>query len=219
MICGIPNSIAEIDPQEVYSRIGEFGSRFKTFVIEGISYEMDMSKKKFKLFRDNPRCPCCGIEGTRMFLCKDRNVYSFNLYAESEGELILMTLDHIQPQSKGGSDSYENLRTMCYPCNNFMQDSGMSLETMRKVVKQAVLIQKRMVLTEQIDKELALKMQELNRNKKMIEHVNEGLLKTVNEDARQAMLKKIKRAEPRVQLLKQFIRDYRVAAVRSGKLI
>ncbi|WP_309738822.1 MULTISPECIES: HNH endonuclease signature motif containing protein [unclassified Chamaesiphon] len=29
-----------------------------------------------------------------------------------------LTLDHLKPKSKGGSDSLENLRLACFPCNN-----------------------------------------------------------------------------------------------------
>ena len=29
-----------------------------------------------------------------------------------------LTLDHLLPQSKGGSDSLENLRLACVPCNS-----------------------------------------------------------------------------------------------------
>ncbi|PSB32803.1 HNH endonuclease [Stenomitos frigidus] len=29
-----------------------------------------------------------------------------------------LTLDHVKPKSRGGSDSLENLRLACFPCNN-----------------------------------------------------------------------------------------------------
>ena len=29
-----------------------------------------------------------------------------------------LTFDHLLPQSHGGSDSFENLRLSCFPCNN-----------------------------------------------------------------------------------------------------
>lgn len=33
-----------------------------------------------------------------------------------------MTVDHIKPKSQGGSYSYDNLRAMCYVCNNMRAD-------------------------------------------------------------------------------------------------
>ncbi|MEC4815649.1 MAG: HNH endonuclease signature motif containing protein [Scytonema sp. PMC 1069.18] len=29
-----------------------------------------------------------------------------------------LTLDHLKPKSRGGSNSLENLRLACFPCNN-----------------------------------------------------------------------------------------------------
>jgi 5-methylcytosine-specific restriction endonuclease McrA len=33
-----------------------------------------------------------------------------------------LTLDHIHPWSKGGPDTYENLRVLCRPCNSRKHD-------------------------------------------------------------------------------------------------
>ena len=41
-----------------------------------------------------------------------------NLYAiNCDGALVLMTRDHIIPRSLGGTDSTQNLRPACMPCN------------------------------------------------------------------------------------------------------
>lgn len=37
------------------------------------------------------------------------------------GEYLLiedLTIEHLLPKSHGGSDSFENLRLSCFPCNN-----------------------------------------------------------------------------------------------------
>lgn len=34
-----------------------------------------------------------------------------------------LTLDHLKPKSKGGSNALENLRLACFPCNNSRGDS------------------------------------------------------------------------------------------------
>jgi 5-methylcytosine-specific restriction endonuclease McrA len=34
-----------------------------------------------------------------------------------------LTLDHLKPRSRGGSNKLENLRLACFPCNNRRSDS------------------------------------------------------------------------------------------------
>lgn len=34
-----------------------------------------------------------------------------------------LTIDHIKPRAKGGTDAYKNLQTLCRPCNRLKADS------------------------------------------------------------------------------------------------
>ena len=47
------------------------------------------------ILRDNGRCRACGI-----------------------GDIDALQADHIMPESKGGTDSLDNLQTLCGVCNN-----------------------------------------------------------------------------------------------------
>jgi 5-methylcytosine-specific restriction endonuclease McrA len=71
------------------------------------------------------KCSCCGIEGK--FFALERKEYDkvphFNMYAEKDGERVLMTKDHIIPKSKGGKDRIENMQTMCWRCNRNKADN------------------------------------------------------------------------------------------------
>ena len=58
-------------------------------------------------------CCQCGMEG-KFFakeIHKSSKSYMMNLYGfDSDGDEVLMTVDHILPQSKGGKDNIENLQ-------------------------------------------------------------------------------------------------------------
>jgi 5-methylcytosine-specific restriction endonuclease McrA len=43
-------------------------------------------------------------------------------HVESNGQLVMMTKDHIIPSSKGGADTQDNLQTMCNHCNSKKSD-------------------------------------------------------------------------------------------------
>jgi hypothetical protein len=77
------------------------------------------------------RCACCGVEGAYFLKSIDRGVtadgkpiphpgiWYLNLFAvNSNGDRILMTMDHILPKSLGGETHVKNLQPMCSPCNN-----------------------------------------------------------------------------------------------------
>lgn len=91
----------------------KFGDRF-----------VDMGSLRYHVFKRSLVCVTCGIVGQYFALEQHRDVaargsktWHFNLYAVKDGEEVLMTKDHIQPKSAGGSDKMANLQTMCSPCN------------------------------------------------------------------------------------------------------
>lgn len=92
----------------------------KDFVIDGKVYQVRMNSDRYHVFKNNPSCVSCGIEGKHMVLDMNPGDSSphFNLYAEEHGRLVLMTKDHILAKSKGGLDALENYATMCSVCNN-----------------------------------------------------------------------------------------------------
>lgn len=54
------------------------------------------------------RCVACGRKGV--------DINDWDARRENP-ELVPLTVDHIVPRSKGGSRSFENLQSMCRPCN------------------------------------------------------------------------------------------------------
>lgn len=87
--------------------------------VEGFQvYRRSMRYATF--YQKGCKCVNCGKEGTYFQLDADReggnveNRRHFNLYAEDG---TLMTKDHILPKKWGGTDTIDNLQTMCEECN------------------------------------------------------------------------------------------------------
>lgn len=130
-------TIAEFKPDEVFKYVPvgverKRGPRRIEFVIpDGRIFKVKVDSRRLVLFKENSSCVCCGITGSVVLLqrsTEDENPH-FNFYAKrmlcsykietavENDELVLMTKDHIQPASKGGSDGLKNLQTMCKDCN------------------------------------------------------------------------------------------------------
>lgn len=67
-------------------------------------------------------CAKCGLEGIMFREIKRDKKTHLRLFGIKDGEEIMMTRDHIIPQSRGGSNSFSNIQTMCCKCNSEKQD-------------------------------------------------------------------------------------------------
>jgi 5-methylcytosine-specific restriction endonuclease McrA len=116
----------EID--EVLPFINDNKRDRRIYRVESTSFKVRMDSTRYKIFANNLHCSTCNIKGSffllQRIIDKSANIDTahFNLYAEdllntNNGNIILMTQDHITPKSKGGKDLLSNLRTMCSYCN------------------------------------------------------------------------------------------------------
>lgn len=109
----------------------------KEFTVNGKNYQVRMSSKRFAVFKKSIKCASCGIIGSKMLLelaANDKNPH-FNLYAVENGELVLMTADHIKAISKSGLNDLSNLQNLCRICNNLKGDDDISNENLEKLRK------------------------------------------------------------------------------------
>ena len=77
----------------------------------------------------------CGRQGTQFRVERDLSSigkhwagsWHLNLYAiKADGELVMMTRDHIIPRSKGGKTTLENSQTLCIKCNVLKSDKDIN---------------------------------------------------------------------------------------------
>lgn len=108
---------------------------------------------RFEVYRKKgTRCVSCGLEGTLFRLDRCTNdgpaeQYHLNLYGVKDGQLVLMTRDHIIPASRGGSSHYRNLQPMCLICNgrkgNYLPTSMKLWLTVQEISKIRYDVRKR----------------------------------------------------------------------------
>jgi ADP-ribose pyrophosphatase len=95
-----------------------------------------MNSDRYYCFNNSPKCVCCGLKGEVLILELHRNQKEknphFNFYARQEGQLILMTKDHIMAKANGGTDARDNLQTMCTICNHLKGSQAITLDQLRK---------------------------------------------------------------------------------------
>ena len=101
-------------------------------LVEGIEYLLSLPRNRrggngnknkrvlAKLCAINPKCACCGVEGTKFMLGKQPdNSLHWDLYTDDD---IAFSLDHIIPRANGGIDHIDNIQLLCIRCNSFKSE-------------------------------------------------------------------------------------------------
>lgn len=87
---------------------------------------INVNVKRLGTLRANNKCVCCGIEGNTFLIERHQNDKDtsrhLNMYAVDKGHIVLMTVDHILPDSMAGRYSPLNFQTMCSKCNSAKQN-------------------------------------------------------------------------------------------------
>lgn len=128
--------LGEFSLDEVMPYITENESK-RDYHVGEHTYTVRMNSDRYFVFKDNPRCVSCGLEGTKMILDMNPGDHSphFNLYAEEDGRYVLMTKDHVLAKARGGTDELANYQTMCCTCNNLKGHYDLSVEQVQELRK------------------------------------------------------------------------------------
>ncbi len=126
--------LGEFDLDEVLPYITEHDSK-RDYMIGDQVYSVRMNSDRYFVFKDNPHCVACGIEGTKMILDMNPGDQSphFNLYAVEDGRYVLMTKDHVLAKARGGTDELSNYQTMCSICNNLKGHYDLTVEQVQEL--------------------------------------------------------------------------------------
>ena len=126
--------LGEFAPEDVLPYITSSDEK-REYRVGKKQFLVRMNSHRYFVFRSSRKCVSCGLEGTKMLLEQHPNDRSphFNLYAEEDGQLVLMTKDHIHAKSCGGEDRHSNYQTMCSVCNNLKASSNLMIEGIRQL--------------------------------------------------------------------------------------
>lgn len=81
------------------------------------------SRRKLRTIKKSPLCIGCGLCASVACLVEKKEGARWQIYGEKGGSLLIFTIDHILPQSFGGSGDPKNLQVMCEWCNTAKADS------------------------------------------------------------------------------------------------
>lgn len=104
-------------------------------------YPEFVDRTRWQLFaQKGTTCVSCGIVGTHAIVWHEMKntsqihtdlIYLPDDYLENPEamyRMIMITMDHILPKSKGGPKSLDNLQPMCVTCNKIKGDNVISVE-------------------------------------------------------------------------------------------
>lgn len=126
-------TLAQYSVEEIVPLLGTERDKVPFTLPNGETYRIKVGTARLECLRRNQNCVWCRRQGN-VFLLQRHGVDNphLNLFSKKGGDLLLMTQDHIIPQSRGGVSEPDNLQTMCTKCNN-NKGSNLNLEFVLKM--------------------------------------------------------------------------------------
>jgi 5-methylcytosine-specific restriction endonuclease McrA len=151
-----------IHTDTVFERVEQFTGKadgqYQMWDLCGV--QVMVTPKRLRSFRENISCVECGRRGN-VFLIErhvnDKPDHYLNLYCIESGNFVLMTVDHILPDSWFGRYDPANFQTMCRTCNQ-QKKHTMSVEEINAIRSDIKRYAKAWVSPEYLDALLALQL-------------------------------------------------------------
>ena len=103
---------------DINTDISEYGYQFLQELPLSSLLEFKEHRRLTVFYNKGLKCsnPNCNRIGTRLIVgMQKQGALHVDVYTD---DLVMMTVDHIHPKSKGGSECLENKQPMCSPCNS-----------------------------------------------------------------------------------------------------
>lgn len=96
-------------------------------LINGRKSDIVATKTVKTVLNDKKKCVGCGGKSNYAAVVRNINTGRLNVLffiRNKDNEFMPLTKDHITAKANGGTDTFQNLQSMCLPCNNEKADLG-----------------------------------------------------------------------------------------------
>lgn len=195
-------------------------------------YDININNVRYRVFKNDRKCACCGIEATRAYLDLDVQTtkkvgykkYHVNFYSETQDPksnrvfLTLMVKDKIDITSD--DETAYNHQPMCFNCHCMKVNTGVDFtnEQMKQLLFPAYKAYRATISLNQAKEYLEDYRSRINKAMHLIVNVNGAFEKIAADDPRvPAMKAKVDEAEKTVNFLGPACDDFERQTQISGK--